>query len=225
MKKYAVIVAGGSGKRMNGTIPKQFLLLHQKPILWHSIEAFRNTYADIHIIVVVPQAQIDNPVIQQLRELPIEITSGGDTRFHSVRNGLQLVPNDVVVFVHDGVRCLLTKDLVIRCCEETLKTGSAIPVVGATDSLRIINDGSHAVINRDHIRVVQTPQTFLSTDLKAAFNQPFSDAFTDEATVMEAFGKTITLVEGEYENIKITRPLDLLLAESILKNRAIENDQ
>ncbi len=221
MKKYALIVAGGSGLRMGHPTPKQFLLLHGKPVLWHTIQAFHKAFNDINIVLVVPSVSIENDWIKILPYYEkITFVSGGETRFHSVKNGLNQVPDEAVVFVHDGVRCLTSLSLIQRCYEQTLQRGNAVPVVAATDSLRIDKDGTHCVIDRQHIRLVQTPQTFLSSELKAAFNQPYHDAFTDEATVMEAFGKAVFLIEGEYENIKITRPLDLLLAEKILELRS-----
>ncbi len=220
MKKYAVIVAGGVGLRMGHTTPKQFLLLQGKPVLWHTVQAFRLAFADVHIILVVPQAHLQTEIIKNFSlEGNTLVVAGGETRFHSVKNGLEEVPEGTVVFVQDGVRCLTSINLIQRCYKQTLTKGSAIPVVAATDSLRIDKNGSHSVIDRRHIRLVQTPQTFLSSHLKAAFQQPYSSAFTDEATVMEAFGKEVFLIDGEYENIKITRPLDLLLAEKIIEQR------
>ncbi len=219
MEKYALIVAGGAGLRMGNAVPKQFLLLHGKPILWHSIQAFQQAYQDIKFILVVPQTHLQNNFLQRLSSEKITIVQGGETRFQSVKNGLDKVPDNAVVFVHDAVRCLLSEQLIQRCYEQTIIKGSAIPVVAATDSLRIEKEASHFVIDRQQIRIVQTPQTFTSTALKEAFTQPYKDVFTDEATVMEAFGKQVHLIEGEYENIKITRPLDLLIAESVLRKR------
>ena len=215
-----MIVAGGAGLRMINTTPKQFLLLQGKPVLWHTANAFRQAYFDIHLVLVVPQAHLQNEVVKAfLAEEKTTVVQGGETRFHSVKNGLEEVLEAAVVFVQDGVRCLTSVDLIQRCYVQTLSKGNAVPVVAATDSLRIDKEGAHCVINRQHIRLVQTPQTFLSSHLKAAFQQTYTDAFTDEATVMEAFGKEIFLIDGEYENIKITRPLDLLLAEKILEQR------
>lgn len=219
MKKYALIVAGGSGTRMGGKVPKQFLEIHGKPLLWHSIEAFRSAFADIHIVLVLPETYRQDDVPGEILSDKINHVVGGSTRFHSVQNGLAVVPDDAVVFVHDGVRCLLSPNLIQRCYEQALAKGSAIPVVNATDSMRVDKDGSHCTIDRDYIRIVQTPQTFLSHDLKAAFAQPYHGSFTDEASVMEAGGKQVFLIDGEYENIKITRPLDLLIAEAILAQR------
>ena len=222
MKKYAVIVAGGTGQRMGAGMPKQFLLLQGRPVLWHTLNTFLRSYEDIQIILVLPKANISEG--ESLRknlnaEQRIILTEGGDTRFQSVKNGLQLVKEDSVVFVHDGVRCLITEELIHRCYNQTAVKGSAIPVVTATDSIRIMEDEDHYVMNRNNVRIVQTPQTFQSKLILAAFEQSFDEGFTDEATVVEASGENVYLVEGEYDNIKITRPVDLLIAEKILSER------
>lgn len=222
MKKYAVIVAGGSGSRMGSAIPKQFLLLKGKPLLWYSITVFVKTFPDIHVVLVLPEEHIsrgealaaDLPATN-----PIRIVKGGDTRFHSVQNGLALVKGSSVIFVHDGVRCLATESLLQRCYEQALEKGSAIPAVTATDSIRLVHANGSEVANRNEVRIIQTPQTFRSELLVPAFTTTYHHAFTDEATVVEASGKTVFLVEGEYENIKITRPADLLVAETILAGR------
>ncbi len=219
METYALIVAGGLGTRMGNSTPKQFLLLQNKPLLWHSIQAFHSAFSGINIIVVLPEKHLQEDILHNFPSTKIKFIAGGATRFHSVKNGLAHVADNAVVFVHDGVRCLLSLELIMRCYDQTISKGSAIPVVKATDSLRIDKDDAHCVIDRDHIRMVQTPQTFQSTDLKAAFEQPYQDSFTDEATVLEAFGKQVYLTEGDYENIKITRPLDLLIADAILSQR------
>ena len=219
MEKYALIVAGGSGTRMGNITPKQFLMLQNKSLLWHSVHAFHSAFSDIQIILVLPESHLQVDIEKEFSSTNIKFVAGGTTRFQSVKNGLSHVPDDAVVFVHDGVRCLLSTGLITRCYEQTRMKGNAVPVVKATDSLRIDKDNVHCVRDRNHIRMVQTPQTFASTDLKLAFEQPYQDSFTDEATVMEAFGKTVHLIEGEYENIKITRPLDLLIADTILSQR------
>ena len=222
MKKYAVIVAGGSGQRMGAILPKQFLLLQGRPVLWHTLNTFLRSYEDIQIILVLPKANVSEG--ESLRknlnaEQRIILTEGGDTRFQSVKNGLLLVKEDSVVFVHDGVRCLITEELIHRCYNQAVVKGSAIPVVTATDSIRIMEDEDHYVMNRNNVRIVQTPQTFQSKLILAAFEQSFDEGFTDEATVVEASGENVYLVEGEYDNIKITRPVDLLIAEKILSER------
>ena len=224
MKKYAVIVAGGSGKRMGSTTPKQFLLLHHKPVLWYTIDSFLRAYHDMHIVLVLPQEHIEKgkQIVSSFEAGDrITITTGGDTRFHSVQKGLQNVHEESVVFVHDGVRCLISVPLIHRCYNQALVKGSAVPAVAATDSIRIFNNGKHQVEQRQHVRIIQTPQTFLSTIIIPAYQQQFKDAFTDEATVVEAFGETIFLTEGEYDNIQITRPVDLVIAESIIEERSL----
>lgn len=222
MRKYAIIVAGGSGQRMGAGMPKQFLLLQQKPLLWFTLHTFLNSFNDIHIILVLPKANIaegENICKQLTAENKITITEGGVTRFHSVQNGLQFVTEPSIVFVHDGVRCLITKELIQRCYEQALLKGSAIPVVAVTDSIRMIEEEDHYVVNRRNVRIIQTPQTFQSRILLPAFKQAYDEDFTDEATVVEASGESVFLIEGDYDNIKITRPADLLMAEKILSER------
>ncbi|MBS1747473.1 MAG: 2-C-methyl-D-erythritol 4-phosphate cytidylyltransferase [Bacteroidetes bacterium] len=224
MKKYAVIVAGGSGKRMGNIIPKQFLLLSGKAVLWYTLDTFLRAYADIEIILVLPEQHINNGknIIATFFEDSnrIHIVVGGDTRFHSVQRGLQEVKEESVVFVHDAVRCLISVPLIHRCYKDTLEHGSAVPAVAATDSIRILNHIHHHVVNRQDVRIIQTPQTFLSQIILPAFKQDYSDAFTDEATVVEANGTPVFLTEGEYDNIKITRPIDMMIAEKILDERS-----
>ena len=223
MQKIAIITAGGSGTRMGSPLHKQFLTLNQKPILWYTLHAFIEAYQDITIVLVLPKDYI-NAGEQLVEELGIKkqttLVIGGKTRFHSVQNGIQQIKNPAVVFVHDGVRCLLTPNLIQRCFEQAIEKGSAIPSVTCTDSVRILNNDSHESINRDQVKIIQTPQTFLSTILIPAFNQPYQEHFTDEATVVEAFGESVFLIEGEYSNLKITRPTDLLLANAILEERS-----
>lgn len=223
MKKVAVIVAGGSGQRMGAAVPKQFLLLKGKPVLWYAVRAFLDAYDDIAIILVLPKENMaeGEEAVQELNTRKnIQYISGGSTRFHSVQNGLAQVKEPSVVFVHDAVRCLVTPALIRSCYEATKTYGSAIPVVAATDSIRIIEDGLSRVADRNKVRIIQTPQTFLSELLLPAFQANYQDSFTDEATVVEAAGHPVTLVEGEYSNIKITRPIDLVMAEMILQERA-----
>jgi len=223
MKKYAVIVAGGSGTRMGNAIPKQFLLLKGKPVLWYTIDSFLRAYEDMNIILVLPKDHVKKgeKIINQLNaETRIVIVEGGTTRFDSVKLGLQKITDEAVVFVHDGVRCLISVPLIRRCYNQAIEKGSAIPAVAATDSIRIVRNGSHYVNERQEVRIVQTPQTFLSKIILPAFEQSYQDSFTDEATVVEANGSTVFLTEGEYDNIKITRPIDLLVAERIIEDRS-----
>lgn len=223
MKKYAVIVAGGTGKRMGNITPKQFLLLKNKPVLWYTLDTFMRAYNDLQIILVLPEQHIQkgNAIAASFTDSDrIEIVTGGDTRFHSVQCGLKKVQQGSVVFVHDAVRCLVSVPLIQRCYKQTLEKGSAIPAVAATDSIRMVNDTHHYVADRKQVRIVQTPQTFLSNVILPAFVQEYSDEFTDEATVVEASGVPVYLTEGEFDNIKITRPVDMMIAERILEERS-----
>ena len=221
MKKYAIIVAGGTGTRMGSAIPKQFLLLHDKPVLYYTLKAFLEAFDDLKIILVFPEEyqDIGKEIIDAYFDYSrIQVTFGGETRFHSVQNGLRLVNEEAIVFVHDAVRCLVSIDLIHRCYENTLHMGSAVPVIRSKDSVRLLNeeDNDNEVIDRNLVVLVQTPQTFHSKILIPAFQIDYKEKFTDEATVVESFGLKISLVEGEENNIKITRPVDLLIAEALL---------
>lgn len=222
MKKYAIIVAGGSGKRMGSALPKQFLLLHSRPVLYYTIKTFLEAYSDLQLILVLPEEYTDlgREIIDAYFDYSrIQITSGGETRFHSVQNGLRLVQDEAIVFVHDAVRCLLTTDLIHRCSQHALQMGSAVPVTMVKDSVRLLNEelNDNEVLDRNKVLFVQTPQTFHSRILQPAFQIDFKERFTDEATVVEAYGLKISLVEGEDCNIKITLPIDLLIAEKLLE--------
>jgi 2-C-methyl-D-erythritol 4-phosphate cytidylyltransferase len=224
MKKYAIIVAGGTGTRMGRSIPKQFLLLHDKPVLFYTLKAFLEAYEDLEIILVFPEEYTDmgKEIIDAYFDYSrIRITFGGETRFHSVQNGLKLVEEESIIFVHDAVRCLVTVELIQRCYRNALHMGSAVPVVVSTDSIRLLNEeeNDNEVLDRNKVVMVQTPQTFHSKILLPAFEIDYKERFTDEATVVESFGLKISLVEGEEYNIKITRPVDLLIAEALLQEK------
>ncbi len=219
MKKIAVIVAGGTGSRMQSELPKQFLLLNNKTLLWHSINAFVNTYNDIEIIIASHKDYIEKTKSTAAEFAnKTTVVAGGDTRFQSVKNGLNVIKDDAVIFVHDAVRCLVSKTLIERCYEQALAKGSAIPAVTATDSIRLGNNDEHKMTDRNNVRIIQTPQTFSSSILLPAYDTEYNEAFTDEATVVEASGKKVYLAEGDYNNIKITRPLDLEFASLLIKN-------
>lgn len=222
MNKYAIIVAGGSGIRMGGSLPKQFILLDEKPVLYYTIKTFLESYEDLQIILVLPVGYTDmgQEIIDAYFDKDrIRITAGGDTRFQSVKNGLALVSDESIIFVHDGVRCLVSSQLIHRCYTQAVETGTAIPAVVSKDSIRLIRDDGNEAYDRNKVMLIQTPQTFHSKILIPAFQIDYKDKFTDEASVVEAFGMKVSLVEGEDTNIKITKPLDLLLAEKILAAR------
>jgi 2-C-methyl-D-erythritol 4-phosphate cytidylyltransferase len=214
MKRVALIVAGGSGTRMGTVLPKQFLLLNGKAILLHSVEAFRSAFPEIKFIVVLPEAYLHHAselIAQQEYPFEIELVLGGETRFDSVKNGLSHVADAELIFVHDAVRCLVSPKLIQACSEMAAIKGSAIPVVPVRDSMRRVskNGNESSVVDRDNLYVVQTPQTFSSKLLLAAFQAPYTPLFTDEASVVEADGHTVSLIAGEESNIKITYSEDL----------------
>jgi 2-C-methyl-D-erythritol 4-phosphate cytidylyltransferase len=224
MKKYAIIVAGGTGRRMGNAIPKQFLMLNDKPVLYYTVKTFLESFDDLDIILVLPEEYSDmgKEIIDAYFDYSrIQVTFGGETRFHSVQNGLKLVRHESIVFVHDAVRCLVSGDLIQRCYQNALHMGSAVPVVVSKDSVRLLNDvaNDNEVLDRTRVVMVQTPQTFHSKILLPAFEIDHKERFTDEATVVEAFGLKISLVEGEEQNIKITRQVDLLIAEALLEEK------
>ncbi len=215
MKAYAIIVAGGKGLRMGGDVPKQFLPINGKPILMHTIEAFRKALDGIEIILVLPADQ--HEYWQKLCQdynfcSPELIAKGGETRFHSVKNGLALLPDDedAVVGIHDGVRPFVSKETIQRCYATAAGGRAVVPVVPVVETIRqILPDGKSITKPRDEYRLVQTPQTFPLVMLKKAYEQPYSETFTDDASVVEAMGEEILMVEGNRENIKITTPSDL----------------
>ena len=223
MEKWALIVAGGSGTRMGAAIPKQFLPLGGVPLLVHTATAFQQAYPDIQLVIVLPHTHLQTGK-ESLRSLPgaerFICTAGGETRFHSVKNGLQFIPAGCICFVHDAVRCLVSIQLIRRCYETALQHGHAIPAIAPTDSLRFESTaGSYRTLDRSKVKLIQTPQTFHSKLLKTAFNQPYHPSFTDEASVLEQSGVDIKLVEGETTNLKITTPFDLMIAGEILAQR------
>jgi 2-C-methyl-D-erythritol 4-phosphate cytidylyltransferase len=223
MKKTAIIVAGGTGQRMGATMPKQFLVIEGKSILLHTVNQFVAAFADINFVIVLPADYIQegkNLIASSGLTQHVQFTAGGETRFQSVKNGLAHVAPDAIVFVHDAVRCLLTPDLIQRCYQQALEKGSAIPAVASTDTIRITEGTKHHVVDRTNVMMIQTPQTFNAAILQKAFEQAYQSSFTDEANVLETSGTEVFLIEGEYDNIKIKRPLDLAIAAYILVKRA-----
>ncbi len=219
MKRYAIIVAGGKGVRMGNDIPKQFLLLNNKPILMRSLEAFHSFDAAIECVIVLPKAQIEywfSLCKQYGCTIPHIVVEGGSERFLSVRNGLQAISDDGVVAVHDGVRPLLTETMLREGFETAEKFGSAIPYVDSVDSLRIINGDQTQTLNRNQIKRIQTPQIFNARKLRSIMNVDYQPQFTDEATVWELAGEKLHFYKGDTKNIKITTPDDLRMAEVLL---------
>jgi 2-C-methyl-D-erythritol 4-phosphate cytidylyltransferase len=216
-----IIVAGGKGMRMGGDFPKQFIAVGGKPILMRTIEAFYTYDKSIRIIVVLHSSYRDH-WIRVCKgygfNISHHIADGGETRFHSVKNGLSMVDSGYVA-VHDAVRPFVSNELIEECFSKAIEYKAVIPVIEMTDSLREIIDAEHStIVNRSNYRMVQTPQVFEVDLLRKAYEQPFSEMFTDDASVVEAYGDNIHLVQGERTNIKITTPFDLELAEVILKS-------
>ena len=230
---YIIVVAGGKGLRMGGEIPKQFLPVGGKPVLMRTLERFREYSPELRIILVLPEAQQDY-WRQLCREYSFTvehtIANGGETRFHSVKNGLALIPDDAqgVVGVHDGVRPFVSTDVIGRCYEAARTLEAVIPVTPVVETLRYVghqtdddkstlhgNATSKNVLRSDY-RLVQTPQTFTVSLLKRAYALPYTDAFTDDASVVEALGHNVSMVDGNRENIKITTPFDLVIAEALV---------
>ena len=215
---FVIIVAGGKGLRMGSDIPKQFLPIGGKPVLMRTMERFREYSPTLQIILVLPKAQQDywrQLCVEYHFSVDYQLADGGETRFHSVQHGLALIPDDAegVVGVHDGVRPFPSVE-VIRNCYETARTAKAvIPVIPVVETVRKLSNSASVTVPRGEYRLVQTPQCFDIQLLKAANRQPYNDGFTDDASVVEAFGFDITLVDGNRENIKITTPYDLKIAE------------
>ena len=219
---YIIIVAGVKGLRMGGDLPKQFMPLHGKPVLMHTIERFRAYSDELKIIIVLPHEQQDYwRQICQKHNFTVEhtVVDGGQTRFHSSQNGVAAVPDDAtgVIGIHDGVRPFVSEETIARCFEAARQFGAALPVLPVTDTLRRVTDDGGYNVQRNDYRTVQTPQTFDAQLLKQAFKQPYSDNFTDDASVVEALGHKVTMVDGNRENIKLTTPFDLVVAEALIK--------
>ncbi|MEO8884501.1 MAG: 2-C-methyl-D-erythritol 4-phosphate cytidylyltransferase [Mucilaginibacter sp.] len=218
---FTIIVAGGSGSRMQSAVPKQFLLLNGLPVLMHTILAFHNSTSKPHIILVIPadaHTYWKELCMQYSFTIPHQLVSGGKTRFHSVQNGLAVITNtDALIAVHDAVRPLTNADIIDASYKQAAKKGNAVTAVKSRDSIRQVRDGISTSLLRDEIYLVQTPQTFQFSQLKKAYEQPYNPGFTDDASVVEATGEPIHILEGSYQNIKITFPEDIAIAELLLK--------
>lgn len=218
---YVIIVAGGKGLRMGGEIPKQFLPVNGKPVLMRTIERFRDYSPKLGIILVLPKTQQGywrNLCLEHGFQATYTIADGGETRFHSVRNGLSLIPDGErgVVGVHDGVRPFVSTEVIGRCYETARKSGAVIPVTPVVETLRYVGDSEAGRnVARSDYRLVQTPQAFDIQLLKKAYGQEYSEAFTDDASVAESIGVSVTMVDGNRENIKITTPFDMTVAEAL----------
>jgi 2-C-methyl-D-erythritol 4-phosphate cytidylyltransferase len=218
-KKHVIIVAGGKGLRMGGEIPKQFLPIGGKPVLMRTIAAFYAYDASIHVILVLPisqQSYWKELCSVYAFDLPHDIANGGETRFHSVKNGLALVEGEGTVGVHDGVRPFVSQEVIARCYSEAESKNAVIPVIGVVETVRRLDGDDSVTVPRDQYKLVQTPQVFDIVLLQKAYNQEFMDMFTDDASVVEALGERVHLVEGNRENIKLTTPFDLKLAEMLI---------
>jgi len=226
-QKYIIIVAGGKGKRMGAEIPKQFLILNNKPVLMHTIETFYNYDSAIKIILVLPEEQQNywNELCEKFDfRLNHQIVSGGESRFHSVKNGLDIITEkDVIIGIHDGVRPLVSSEIIGRCYDTASEKGVAFPIIPVVETLRKkTGEGRGETVNRADYCLVQTPQVFHSEIIQKAYQQEFSDTFTDDVSVVEALNEySIHEVEGARENIKITTPFDLIIAEILKKEKSV----
>ena len=218
-----IIVAGGTGSRMQSTMPKQFIEIKGKPIIIHTIEKFIEFDEFINIIVCVHKDYMSDAnfiLAEYFPQRNIQMVIGGETRFYSVKNGLNCITNmNDVVGIHDAARPFVSVDTIKRCFETAAKKGNAIPVSPIFESLRMVTNGINKAVSRDDFKVVQTPQCFKTNMLQKAFEVEYKNSFTDDATVFENAGRMVSLVEGNIENIKITLPSDLLIAEALLKNK------
>lgn len=215
MKKHVIIVAGGKGMRMGSDIPKQFLPVSGYPVLMHTLKAFYSYSSSIHMILVLPISQQSywrELCIKYHFSLPHDIADGGETRFHSVKNGLALV-DEGLVGVHDGVRPFVSQEVIVRCFDNAREKKAVIPVIGVVETVRHLTSYGSETVPRENYKLVQTPQVFDVLLLKRAYEQTYVDGFTDDASVVEAMGEQVFLVDGNRENIKITTPFDLKLAE------------
>jgi len=222
MKYYAIIVGGGSGTRMGTVLPKQFLMLNEKPVLMHTIQAFylSNLKPEIILVLNIDYYQYWEKLCADFQfDIPHTLVKAGRQRFHSVKNGLKCIKGQAIVAVHDAVRPLVTDKLITASFLQAGQKGNAVCAVQATDSVRRLNGTSSEYLNREEVYLVQTPQTFEVSTLKKAYQQPYRVTFTDDASVVEKSGTEINLIAGEKTNLKITYPEDVAIAELLLRNR------
>ena len=220
MKKYAIIVAVGTGSRMKKDIPKQFTLLNGKPIIEYSIESFNNYDPDLQIILVIHPEYIEfwkHLCLEHKISVPCKIVNGGETRFHSVKNGLESIEADGFVAIHDAARPMIDVAFVGQLFEEASIYGSAVPGIALNDTIRLLENNTSRQLDRNLLRAMQTPQVFNVSELKHAYLQTFQPLFTDDASVMQLAGYPLHLTEGRLENIKITIQKDLAIAEMMMK--------
>ena len=221
MKKYAIIVAGGTGTRMQGEVPKQFMMLSGKPVIWHSVEAFRRYDPSIQIILVIhpDYMEIWNTLSFEFKiTIPVLLAKGGKSRFESVSYGLKLINEDGLVAIHDAARPVIQASFISELFSAAETYGSAIPAVPINDTIRVIEGDASRQVDRTFLRAIQTPQVFRVSEIKRAYKQPYQQSFTDDASVMEAAGFNVNLAAGLPENIKITHKQDIELAEVLLKS-------
>jgi 2-C-methyl-D-erythritol 4-phosphate cytidylyltransferase len=219
MKLYAVIVAGGHGKRMGSELPKQYLELAGKPVLMRTLERFKAFDESIELITVLPENQLRFWAELQKKysfNIPHTIVKGGKARFYSVRNGLNFVDVPGLVAIHDGVRPFVSIDTIKRCFQMAEKLGNAVPVISPNESMRVLTETGSKPVNRLNVKIVQTPQVFNAGIIKKAYRQDYLPEFTDDASVLEKTGVKINLIEGNRENIKITTPEDLVISSALL---------
>lgn len=221
MRTFVIILAGGKGSRMESEIPKQFIPIAGKPVIMHTIDKFRTFDAKLEIIVVLPDIYVDlwKDLCNEFKfETTHSIVRGGNERFYSVKNALATIPNDCLVMIHDGVRPLVNHQSIDRVLQKANDCGNAVPYIDINESIRKVLKDKSKTVNRNKYKIIQTPQGFKSDLIKLAYEQDYNDFFTDDASVLEAFGEKIELVLGNTKNIKITRPVDLMIAERLLED-------
>ncbi len=221
LKKYVLITAGGTGNRMQSAIPKQFLLLKDKPVLMHTMQVFNNAFQDLDFVLVLPTQYWDDwdKLCQEYDfTLAHQLVEGGELRFHSVKNGLSFIGEDGIVAIHDAVRPLVSEAVVRHGFAMAEQHGNAIPCVPVSESVRMIDEKGSRPVNRDQLRLVQTPQVFRISLIKEAYQVEYDSSFTDDASVIERMGEQIYLYEGNPENIKITRPVDMVIANALFES-------